>query len=194
MRFENVAQTLRYTSSRTSLNTQKLTGNLTMDMGNLTANGVAGPFDLATRDKDILLENFKLNVKIVNSNGDVHLETNTLPTHPIEVTSRKGDLTLALPAQSSFVLNALSNNGEVSCDFPGMKVSQLPGKGSASGISAIWTRRTLPGPAATGSAAMPIESRAAAASSPPTATSGSARPPGSRPRRSGTYDEARPTS
>ena len=134
MRFENVAQTLRYNSSRTSLNTQKLAGNLMMDMGNLTANGVAGPFDLATRDKDILLENFKMNVKIVNSNGDVHLQTATPPTHPIQVTSKRGDLTLSMPAQSSFVLNALSNNGEVSCDFPGMKVSKLPGKGSLSGV------------------------------------------------------------
>jgi len=134
MRFENVAQTLRYNSSRTSLNTQKVTGNLMMDMGNLTANGVAGPFDLATRDKDILLENFKMNVKIVNSNGDVHLQTATPPTHPIQVTSKRGDLTLSMPAQSSFVLNALSNNGEVSCDFPGMKVSKLPGKGSISGV------------------------------------------------------------
>ena len=134
MRFENVAQTLRYNSSRTSLNTQKLTGTLMMDMGNLTANGVAGPFEVATRDKDILLENFRLNVKIVNSNGDVRLQTTTPPTHPIQVTSRKGDVTLSLPAESSFVMNALSNNGEVSCDFPGMKVSQLPGKGSISGI------------------------------------------------------------
>jgi hypothetical protein len=133
MRFGNIAQMLRYNSSRTSLNTQKLTGNLTMDMGNLTANGVAGPFDLATRDKDILLENFKLNVKIVNSNGDVRLQTMTTPVHPIQVTSRKGDVTLTMPAGSSFVLNALSNNGEVSCDFPGMNVSKLPGKGSISG-------------------------------------------------------------
>ncbi|MGA8185109.1 MAG: DUF4097 family beta strand repeat-containing protein, partial [Terriglobia bacterium] len=133
-RFEDVAQTVRYNSSRTSLTVQKLTGKLSMDMGNLTANGVAGPFDLATRDKDILLENFKLNVKIVNSNGDVRLETAAPPTHPIQVTSKKGNLTLILPAESNFVLNALSNDGEVSCDFPGMKVSKLPGKGSISGI------------------------------------------------------------
>lgn len=125
-RFEDVAQTLRFNSSRTILTTQKLTGNLTMDMGNLTANGVGGPFELSTRDKDILLENFKLNVKIVSSNGYVHLQTTTPPTHPIEVDLKKGDITLSLPASSNFQVDAVSHNGGVSCDFPGLKVSKEP--------------------------------------------------------------------
>lgn len=125
-RFENIAQTLRFDSSRTNLATQKLTGNLTMDMGNLTANGVGGPFELSTRDKDILLENFKLNVKIVNSNGDVRLQTQTPPTRPIEVDLEKGEITLSLPASSNFQVDAVSHNGGVSCDFPGLNVSKGP--------------------------------------------------------------------
>ncbi len=125
-RFEDVTQTLRFNSSRTTLATQKLTGNLTMDMGNLTANGVGGPFELSTRDKDILLENFKLNVKIVSSNGDVHLQTLTPPTHPIEVDLKKGEITLSLPASSNFQVDAVSDNGGVSCDFPGLNVSKGP--------------------------------------------------------------------
>ena len=133
-RFENIAQTLRYSSSRTSLNVQKLTGNLSMAMGNLAANGVDGPFDLATRDKDIRIENFKYSVRIVNRNGDVRLQMATPPTHAIEVTSKRGDVTLSLPGTSNFVLNALSNNGEVSCDFPGLSVSKLPGKRSINGV------------------------------------------------------------
>ncbi|HXH50267.1 MAG TPA: DUF4097 family beta strand repeat-containing protein [Terriglobia bacterium] len=133
-RFESIAQTLRYNSSRTTLNVQKLTGSLSMDVGNMAAKGVDGPFELTTRDKDIAIEGFKYNVRIVNSNGDVNLQTSTPPTHPIEVTSNKGDVTLSMPATSSFIMNALSNNGEVSCDFPGMNVSKLPGKRSISGV------------------------------------------------------------
>lgn len=132
-RFENIAQTLRYNSSRTNLNVQKLTGNLSMDMGDLQANGVGGPFDLATRDKDISLENFKYNVKIVNSNGDVHLRSAIPPTHPIQVTLKRGNITLALPPTSSFIINALSNNGDVSSDFPGLKVSKQPPSPSING-------------------------------------------------------------
>jgi putative adhesin len=125
-KFGDVAQTLRFNSSRTTLTAQKLTGNLTMDMGNLTANGVGGPFELSTRDKDILLENFKLDVKITNSNGDVHLQTMTPPTHPIEVDLKRGEITLSLPASSNFQVDAVSHNGGVSCDFPGLNVSKGP--------------------------------------------------------------------
>ena len=132
--FENVAQVLRYTSSRTNLTTQKLTGNLSMDMGNLTAKGVDGPFELTTRDKDINLENFKYNVKIVNTNGDVHLQTTTPPTHAIDITLKKGDITLSLPPTSNFTINALSNRGEVSSDFPGLNVSKSPGSPSINGV------------------------------------------------------------
>lgn len=125
-RFEDVAQTVRYNSSRTSLTVQKLTGNLSMDVGNLTANGVGGPFELSTRDKDILIENFKYNVKVINSNGNVHLQTATPPTQPIQVDLKKGDITLSLPAASNFQVDAVSHNGGVSSDFPGLQVSKNP--------------------------------------------------------------------
>ena len=125
-RFENIAQTLRYNSSRTKLNVQKLTGSLSMDMGNLEARGVNGPFELSTRDKDISLEDFRYDVKIVNMNGDVRLQTETPPAHPIGVDLKKGDITLSLPATSNFQIDAVSRNGDVSCDFPGLKVSREP--------------------------------------------------------------------
>jgi hypothetical protein len=131
--FENIAQTLRYNSSRTSLDTQKLTGSLSMDMGNLQASGVGGPFNLDTRDKDISLKDFKFNVRISSTNGDVQLQTSTPPTHPIEVDLKKGDITLILPPTSSFQMAAVSHNGEVSCDFPGLTVSKEPPAPAISG-------------------------------------------------------------
>jgi len=132
-RFENIAQTLRYSSSRTNLNVQKLTGDLSMDMGNLSASGVDGPFELSTRDKDIDLKNFRYNVKIVNTNGDVHLETAVPPTHPIDVDLKRGDITLSLPVTSNFQIDAVSHNGDVSCDFPGLKVSKIPPRPAITG-------------------------------------------------------------
>lgn len=125
-RFENIAKTLSYDSSRTNLNVQKLAGELSMDMGNLSASEVNGPFELSTRDKDIDLKNFKYNVKILNTNGDVHLETAIPPTHSIDVDLKRGDITLSLPTTSSFQIDAVSHNGDVSCDFPGLTVSNKP--------------------------------------------------------------------
>jgi DUF4097 and DUF4098 domain-containing protein YvlB len=124
MRFEKIAQTLRYNSSRTNLNTQKVTGQLTMDMGNLDASGIDGPFELATRDKDINLKGFKHEVKITDTNGDVQLEATAPPTRPIEVALKKGDIQLSLPAVSNFQIEAASRNGEVRTDFPGLRITR----------------------------------------------------------------------
>ncbi len=132
-RFENIAQTLRYNSSRTNLNVQKLSGDLSMDMGNLSASGVDGPLDLSTRDKDIDLKNFRYSLKIVNTNGDVHLQTAIPPTHSIDVNVKKGDITLSLPATSNFQIDAVSHNGDVTCDFPGLKVSKEPPRPAITG-------------------------------------------------------------
>jgi DUF4097 and DUF4098 domain-containing protein YvlB len=132
--FENIAQTLRYQSSRTTLTLQKLTGSLLMDMGNLAVSDVGGPFELTTRDKDISLENFADNVKIIDTNGDVRIQTATPPTQPIDVQVKKGDITLSLPATSNFQIDAVSHNGDVSCDFPGLKVSREPQLPSVTGV------------------------------------------------------------
>jgi Toastrack DUF4097/LiaI-LiaF-like transmembrane region len=124
MRFEKIVQTLRYTSSRTTLNVQKLAGQLTLDMGSLDARGLEGPFELATVDKDINLENFEYAVKVQDTNGDVHLRTATPPTRPIEVELTKGDISLELPAASAFQIDAVSRNGDVRTDFPGLAISR----------------------------------------------------------------------
>jgi DUF4097 and DUF4098 domain-containing protein YvlB len=133
MRFGNIAQTLRFSSSRTSLSVQELTGHLTMDRGNLDATGIDGPFDLATRDKDIHLENFKSDVKLTNTNGDIHLQTATPPVRPIEVDLKRGDISLSLPTTSNFQIEAVSHHGEVSSDFPGLSVTHKQNSPSING-------------------------------------------------------------
>lgn len=122
--FDNVSQTLRYTSSRTDLTAEKLSGRLSMDMGSLDANGVDGPIDISTKQKDITLEGFKHIVKIVNTNGDVQLSTPYAVTHPIEVDLNKGEIQLSVPPSSGFQIDATSRNGDVECDFPGLTVNR----------------------------------------------------------------------
>jgi hypothetical protein len=95
-----------------------------MEVGSLELNGIDGPFEISTRQKDITLTDFKHSVKITDTNGDVELRTSTPPTHPIEVDLKKGQIELSLPAKSSFQIDAASHHGEVESDFsgPGLKV------------------------------------------------------------------------
>ena len=124
MQFKNVTQTLRYSSSRTDLTVQKLSGRLNMERDSLDATGVDGPFEVATKHKDISLGEFKHSVKISTTNGEVRLETSVPPTQPIEVDVNKGGIELTLPARSSFQVDARSQNGDVECDFPGLTVKK----------------------------------------------------------------------
>jgi DUF4097 and DUF4098 domain-containing protein YvlB len=117
VQFANVAQTLRFNSSRTDMTVQKLTGNLNLEIGSLDARGIDGPFEISTRQKDITLEDFKHSVKIAATNGDVRLSTSVVPVQPVQVDVKKGEITLEIPAKSNFQVDATSRHGEVESDF-----------------------------------------------------------------------------
>jgi DUF4097 and DUF4098 domain-containing protein YvlB len=124
IQIRNVGQTLRYQSARTDLTAQKLSGSLEMDVGSLDVNGIDGPLELTTRQKDITVNDFKHSVRITSDNGEVSLRTSMPVTHDIQVDSKKGAIELTLPAGSNFQIEASSRHGEVECDFagPGLKV------------------------------------------------------------------------
>ncbi len=126
VQFRNVTQTLRFTSSRTDLTVQRLKGQLSMEMGSLEASDVEGPFEISTREKDINLTGFKHSVKIADTNGSISLRTAVAPTHPIDVDSKKGEIELTLPPNSSFVIEATSRHGDVESDFsaPNLKITK----------------------------------------------------------------------
>ena len=124
VQFSDVAQTLRYSSSRTDLSTQKLTGRLYMEMGSLDARGVDGPFELTTRQKDVNLDGFAHSLKIVNKNGEIRLRASAPPRQSIDVQSERGGIELTLPEGSGFQMDARSRHGEVESEFesPSLKV------------------------------------------------------------------------
>jgi hypothetical protein len=126
LQFRNVAQTLRYESSRTKMTAQKLSGRLNMEVGSLEVNGIDGPFEVTTRQKDVTVNGFKHSVHITDNNGQITLQTSTPPTHDIQVESKNGAVELTLPPGSSFQIEADSHHGEVECDFsgPGLKVAR----------------------------------------------------------------------
>ena len=131
--FRNVSQTLRYNSSRTNFILQRLSGRLTMELGSLDASGIAGPFELSTRQKDITLEDFRHSVKISDNNGSVQLRAAVAPVHPIEVDLKKGDIEVALPPNCNFQIDASSSHGEVDSEFSGLKITKQGDVHSISG-------------------------------------------------------------
>jgi DUF4097 and DUF4098 domain-containing protein YvlB len=124
VQFHNVAQLVRYSSSRTNLTAQKLSGQLRMDLGSLDASGIGGPLEVTTRQKDITVKNFLYGIKVTDVNGDVRLRPAAPPSHPIEVDLKRGSIELALPPSSAFQIDARSEHGEVESEFPGLTVTK----------------------------------------------------------------------
>jgi len=135
LQFRNVGQILRYESMRTRMTAQKLSGRLEMEVGSMEVNGIDGPLEITTREKDVTVNNFKHSLQITDSDGQITLETSTLPIHDIQVESKKGEVELTLPEGSSFQIEAHSHHGEVECDFsgPSLKVVKEGDTPSVSG-------------------------------------------------------------
>jgi hypothetical protein len=135
MDFRSIAQTLHFKSSRTELTAQKLSGRLNMELRSLDLDGIDGPIEISTRQKDITLNDFKHSVKIADTNGDVELRTSTRPVYPIDVELKKGEIELSLPPASNFQIDAASRHGEVESDFsgPALKVVNVGDNPSISG-------------------------------------------------------------
>jgi hypothetical protein len=135
LQFRNVAQSLRYESLRTVMTAQKLSGHLDMEVGSLEVNGIDGPLEVTTRQKDITVNDFKHSIHITDSDGQITLQTSTPLTHDIQVESKNGAVELTLPPSSNFQIEASSRHGEVECDFsgPGLKVVKEGDTPSVSG-------------------------------------------------------------
>ena len=137
--FQQVGQSLRFTSSRTDLTAQNLSGRLSIEVSSLDGTGVDGPFQINTKAKDITVDGFKHALTIIDTTGDIVLHAATAPTHPISVESKKGDIELTLPPGSNFQIDAVSHHGEVNTDFsgPGLKVNN---EGEAPSITGTYGR------------------------------------------------------
>ncbi len=115
---EQVGSTVHFHTTRTDLDIPKLAGDLTMDKDDLTANQASGPVRIITRSKNIELSQITGDTHIENSDGDVNVTT-LAPLGNVNITNRTGGLTLTVPENSNFTVNAsTTEDDELQADFP----------------------------------------------------------------------------
>ncbi|MFZ0461843.1 MAG: DUF4097 family beta strand repeat-containing protein [Candidatus Acidiferrales bacterium] len=117
IRAQNVAKTMRYTSSLTSLTLAHLTGQLEMDSGDLTISNQPGGVQLRTSNKDVTLQDVGGRIDLSDQRGDVEVTFKQQPQDEILIADQSGNIDLTLPAQSNFEISAVSRNGEIDNDF-----------------------------------------------------------------------------
>jgi DUF4097 and DUF4098 domain-containing protein YvlB len=110
----------------------RLDGDMTLDSGDLRVNSVGGPTRISTRAKDIQLTGVSGDVQIQNNNGDVELRAADALGN-ISVDNRKGEIRVVLPANAGFRVDGRTYGGDVTTDFPDLKVNSAGSQSSVSG-------------------------------------------------------------
>jgi len=116
VQFHNLMQPLRYETTQTSFDLEKLPGQVRMSLGELTADNIVGPVRLNARSRDVQLSNFTQSLELTVERGDIELRPGkNLPR--MEVHARSGDIELALPAGAKFDLRASTERGDAENDY-----------------------------------------------------------------------------
>lgn len=132
IRAHSIAKTTRYTSSRSDLTLGPLSGEMEMDSGDLTVSDVNGSFTLTTENKDVTLDNINGRIDLTDRRGDISLHFAQAPHDDVRIADESGNIDITIPANSSFMISAISRNGDIENGFEGSGL-----KSSTSGETTI---------------------------------------------------------
>ena len=115
---EQVQGPVDFDSNRTQLTVQHLTGDLSLDSGDLRVTGASGGVHVNTRSKDVEVTGLSGDAQITDRNGDVTVAA-TSPLGAITLQNDTGDVTLSIPQGLSFNLSgSTGSDDDISSDFP----------------------------------------------------------------------------
>jgi hypothetical protein len=89
-----------------------------------TANG---PVEIHTTLREVNVTNFSKGCKITNDRGDISLSTESLGKDAISVRNSNGDITLLLPPDAAFQIEATARNGRIRSEFSGLEPASSSG-------------------------------------------------------------------
>lgn len=107
---------LHVTGPQTEFSIERLPGDLRASLRNLNASNVVGPVHVQTRLRDVQISDFTNALDVTVENGDIELRP-ALPIAKIDAHTRAGNITLALPKDAKFALNASTGIGEIENEF-----------------------------------------------------------------------------
>jgi putative adhesin len=129
IQLSNLAQPLRWEDPLNSMGFEKLPGQVRASRGEFTGNNIVGPVRLKARSSDVQLSDFTQSLDLTLDRGDIDLKPGkNLPK--MEVHTRSGDITLALPAGGKFDLRASTAHGEADNEYGDPLREQEAGHGN----------------------------------------------------------------
>ena len=114
---EHIRGPIRFHTSRTDLQLTRLEGEVEISPNaDLSADQLAGPVTLNTRNRNITLDRVTGDLAVTNRNGSVDL-TVAPPIGNVTVENRNGSVNVTVPNEAGFVVQAETTNGDVQNEF-----------------------------------------------------------------------------
>ncbi len=129
-----IAKTVAFKSSRSDMEIASVPGEIEIATDSVRGNDLSGPSRVVTRSKEIHLEDISGDLQVETSNGDIVVHAaNKLPVGRMTLTGKRGDITLTLPSNAGFQIEATTRKGDITSDFSAIKINESNGKSEASG-------------------------------------------------------------
>jgi len=149
--FRSLAKPLRFTSSRTEFRAEAVPGSITMDLGELKLANVSGPVRFRTGTRDIQATDVTDALDLTIDRGDIQVTVGRSPVPKIDLHTRNGDITLALPEKAEFQLDGSTSQGDVENEYGPLLQTQSSGRaatikghaGSGPAVTASTDRGTV---------------------------------------------------
>jgi DUF4097 and DUF4098 domain-containing protein YvlB len=126
----DLAKPLRVDNFHTVLVVQKVTGQIAMARGSLSAQGIVGPAQFTTHATDVDVTGFTQPLEVTVDKGDVSLRPGNGPLGRMVVRTKAGNIDLALPEASKFDLKATTDHGDIENEFGQPLQLETAGKGA----------------------------------------------------------------
>jgi DUF4097 and DUF4098 domain-containing protein YvlB len=128
IRLSKIAKTVTFKSTHSDIAVASVPGDLEISGESLRGNDLTGPSKLVLRSKQVNLNGVSGDLELQSSNGDIEVQaSNKLPLGKMTITGRKGDVTLVLPPNAGFELDATTRKGDISSDFGNVKIDERGG-------------------------------------------------------------------
>jgi len=123
-----VSKTVTFKTSRSDLTLASVPGDLEISGDSLRGTDLTGPSRLVMRSKEVHLDDVSGDLDLESTNGDIEVHAaNKLPLGKMTITGRKGDITLVLPPNAGFQLDATTRKGDIVSDFGSVKIDEEHG-------------------------------------------------------------------
>ena len=111
--FRRIDKGLRFVSERTNLTIEGLKGRAHLSDGDLEVEDILGPMKLRSRSKDVRITGFASPLDIELDRGDIELSPGSSTLATIVAKTSSGAVTMHLPENAKYDLDAITRRGEV---------------------------------------------------------------------------------